>query len=86
MIDLTPPEIGRNQFQRLEAAVRSAFPEFSEGAVTHAANNITNKIRRGHFDCHGIEVSRRPLDDDGYYTHFEVEASGTTVYVRMTVD
>lgn len=78
--------VERNHFPAIQARVRAAFPEFDEGAVTHASNNITNKIRRGHFDCHNIDVDRAPMDDSGYYVHFEVEASGKTVYVRVTVD
>ena len=77
---------GENYFPAIQARVRAEFPEFGEGAVRHAANKITNEIRRGHFDCYYIEVSHAPLDNNGYYVHFEVEASGVTVYVRVTVD
>lgn len=77
---------GKNHFPEIQARVREAFPEFDEGAVRHASNNITNKIRQSHQDCWGVDVSRKPMNDDGYYNHFEVEASGKTVYVRITVD
>lgn len=73
-------------FPAIMGKVKAAFPEFDDGAVRHASNNITNKIRRGHFDCWGIDVDRSPMDDNGQYVHFEVEASGTVVYVRVTVD
>lgn len=75
-----------DHFPAIVSAVRSAFPELSDGAIRHASNLITNEIRRGHFDCYGVDVGRRPLSDDGYFRHFEVEASGVTVYVRVTVD
>jgi hypothetical protein len=78
--------VERNHFPAIQDRVRSAFPEFDEGAVRHASNNITNKIRQSHQDCWGVDVSREPMGDDGYYSHFEVEASGKTVYVRITVD
>jgi hypothetical protein len=80
------PNRGSNYFPALQARVREAFPEFDEGAVRHACNNIANQIRRGHFDCYGVEVDREPMDNCGYYVHFNVEASGKTVYVRVTVD
>jgi len=76
----------RNHFPAIQARVREAFPEFDEGAVRHASNKITNEIRRGRFDVYNIDVSQGPMDDNGYYVHFEVEASGKTVYVRVTVD
>jgi hypothetical protein len=84
----TPRRVSPSQdyFPAIQARIREEFSEYDEGAVRHAANKITNEIRRGHFDCYYIEVSRVPLDDDGYYVHFEVEASGVTVYVRVTVD
>ncbi|WP_241300506.1 hypothetical protein [Burkholderia stabilis] len=75
-----------NFFPAIMAKVEAAFPEFDEGAVRHASNKITNKIRRGHFDCWRIDIGRAPMDDDGQYVHFEVEAKGVTVYVRVTVD
>lgn len=77
---------GQNYFPAIQARVRDAFPEFDEGAVRHASNKITNEIRRGHFDCYTIDVSRSRMDDDGNYVHFEVEAGGVLVYVRITVD
>jgi hypothetical protein len=76
----------RDHFVAIQSRVRDEFPEFDEGAVRHTANKITNALRRGGYDCHNIDVSRRPMGDDGYYVHFEVEASGKTVYVRVTVD
>ncbi|MCP3017977.1 hypothetical protein [Cupriavidus basilensis] len=78
--------IPRDHFAAIQARVREEFPEFDEGAVRHASNKITNEIRRGHFDCYNIDVSHGPMDDNGYYVHFEVEASGKMVYVRVTVD
>jgi hypothetical protein len=76
----------RDHFAAIQRRVREEFPEFDEGAVRHASNKITNEIRRGHFDVHNIDVSHGTMDDNGYYVHFEVEAGGTTVYVRVTVD
>lgn len=76
----------RDHFAAIQARVRQEFPEFDEGAVRHASNKITNEIRRGHFDVYNIDVSHGPMDDNGYYAHFEVVASGKTVYVRVTVD
>lgn len=76
----------RDHFANIQARVRAEFPEFDEGAVRHAANKITNEIRRGHFDVYNIDVSHEPMDDQGYYVHFEVDASGKMVYVRVTVD
>jgi hypothetical protein len=76
----------RDHFAAIQARVREEFPEFDEGAVRHASNKITNEIRRGHFDVYNIDVSHEPMGDDGYYVHFKVEASGKTVYVRVTVD
>lgn len=76
----------RDHFAAIQARVREEFSEFDEGAVRHASNKIANEIRRGHFDVYNIDVSHGPMGDDGYYVHFEVEASGTTVYVRVTVD
>lgn len=78
--------VERNHFSAIQARVREAFPEFDEGAVRHASNKITNELRRGHYDIYNIDVSRDPMGDDGYFVHFEIEASGTTVYVRVTVD
>lgn len=78
--------LGRDHFTAIKDRIRAAFPELDEGAVTHAANKITNEIRRGHTDCYDIEVSRHQLGDDGYYSHFTVEASGVIAYVRVTVD
>ncbi|NTJ46893.1 hypothetical protein G6K93_07690 [Agrobacterium rhizogenes] len=86
MIDLSPKSLEADRFLRLKELIHQTFPIFDDGAVTHAANNITNEIRRGHFDCYGIDVSRQPMDDNGHYTHFVVEASGIMVYVRITVD
>jgi hypothetical protein len=80
------PNRGDNYFPALQARVRKAFPDFDEGAVRHACNNIANTIRRGNFDCYGVEVGAQPFNGAGYYTHFAVEASGKTVYVRVTVD
>ncbi|WCM21337.1 hypothetical protein NDK50_07790 [Paraburkholderia bryophila] len=76
----------RGHFAAIQARVRKEFPEFDEGAVRHASNKITNELRRGHYDCYNIDVSHGPMGDDGYYVHFEVEASQKTVYVRVTVD
>lgn len=76
----------RNYFAAIQARVRDEFPEFDDAAVKHASNKITNELRRGHYDCYNIDVSHTPLGDDGYYVHFEVEASGVTVHVRVTVD
>lgn len=76
----------RDHFAAIQSRVREEFPEFDDGAVRHASNKITNEIRRGHFDVYNIDVSHGPMDDNGYYVHFNVEASGTTVYVRVTVD
>jgi hypothetical protein len=77
-----------NHFPAIQAEVRAAFPELREGAVRYAANKITNIIRRGHFDCYGIDVSRAPMaDDDGeQYIHDSFEVSGIVAYVRFTVD
>lgn len=77
---------GINHFPALLAAIRQAAPELSLGAAKHAGNKIANHIRRSHQDCYGIEVSRRPLSGPGYFDHFEIEASGTRLYVRQTVD
>jgi hypothetical protein len=78
--------IERDHFAAIQERVRAEFPEFDEGAVRHASNKITNELRRGHYDCWNIDVSHAPMGDDGCYVHFEVEASDTTVYVRVTVD
>jgi hypothetical protein len=75
-----------NHFPAIQAEVRAAFPELREGAVRYAANKITNIIRRGHFDCYGIDVSRAPMDDDGQYIHDSFEVSGLVAYVRFLVD
>lgn len=75
-----------NYFPAIQARVRKLFPELDESAVAYACNKITNKIRRGHFDCYYIDVSRHPLDNNGYYVHLEVEVSGIVIYVRFTVD
>lgn len=76
----------RDHFPALLQKVRREFPSLSDEAVRHAANNITNKIRQGKCDCWNIEVSRGPMDDNGQYIHFNVEASGVVVYVRVTTD
>lgn len=77
-----------NYFPEIKSIVRSVFPEFSKGAVTHAANKITNELRRRHLDCYGIAVGRVLIADNatGYFTHFTVEAAETTIHVRITVD
>lgn len=77
--------VERNHFPAVKGKIQKSFPELDDGAVTHAANKITNEIRRGH-DCYGVDVSRRPLDNEGYYHHFGIEVSGTQIYVRLTVD
>jgi hypothetical protein len=77
----------KNYFPRIMAIVKEEFPEFDDGAVRHAANKITNELRRGHYDCYAIDVNHGPFGyDPGYYVHFEVEAAGCTVFVRVTVD
>lgn len=75
-----------DHFPRIQARVKEAFPGFDDGAVRHASNKIANEIRRSQFDCYNIEVSPSPMDDNGYFVHFEVEASGVSVYVRVTID
>jgi hypothetical protein len=77
---------GGNYFSSMLRRVGKVFPELSEKAIKHACNKISNKIRRGKFDCYGVEISRSPLDDNGYYHHFEVMVHGITVCVRVTVD
>ena len=76
----------QDHFGAIQARIREEFPEFDDGAVRHASNKITNELRRGHFDVYSIDVSRGPMGDDGNYVHFEVEASGNAVHVRVTVD
>lgn len=75
-----------NYFPRLKRHIKFVFPGFSNGAVVHAANKITNELRRFKQDCYAIDISNRPINDDGYYSHFEVQAAGRTVFVRITVD
>lgn len=78
--------VERDHFAAIQQRVRDAFPELDDGAVRHASNKITNEIRRGRFDVWNIDVSHSAMDDDGQYVHFEVEASGVTVHVRVTSD
>jgi hypothetical protein len=79
---------GHNHFPEILAEVRAAFPELRDGAVRYAANKITNIIRRGHFDCYGVDVSHAPMDDDDgeQYIHDSFEVSGLVAHVRFTVD
>ena len=75
-----------DHFLAMLASIRAKFPELDDGAARYAANLVSNELRRGHYDIYGVEFSRVPLDDAGYYVHFTVEASGVTIYVRATVD
>ena len=75
-----------SHYVELEKRIRTAFPELSDGAIGHALNKITNTIRRGNFDCYYVDISKGWLCGTGYYHHFDVEASGVRIYVRVTVD
>lgn len=86
-IDLNPPpDAAKKRFLAMLDTIRKTFPELAEKAVQHAGNKISNELRRGQFTPYAIEIRRSPMDDEGQYVHFEVEASGITVYVRVTVD
>ncbi|WP_454691106.1 hypothetical protein [Achromobacter aloeverae] len=78
--------VERDHFAAIQQRLRDEFPELDEGAIRHASNKITNEIRRGRFDVWNIDVSHGPMDGDGQYVHFEVEASVVTVHVRVTTD
>lgn len=78
------PKYG-DHFQAIKDKVKSVAPRLDDKGVIHAANLITNEIRKG-FDCYGVDVGRKRLGDDGYYHHFEIETSGIILHVRLTVD
>lgn len=77
-----------NHHFRLLGALKDAFPHFSAERVQYLANKVTNKISPLKIDVYAVEVSARPFAPkfDKYYTHLEVKADSTIIYLRITVD
>lgn len=81
------PNRGENYFPELMERVKRACPDLDEGAARYACNKITNELRRAPYDVYQVGVRGVPFDPaPGYFTHFTVEASGKTIYVRVAVD
>lgn len=77
-----------NQHARLIRAVQDAYPHLNVQRCQYLANKVTNKLSPLKIDMYAVEVSARPFAPkfDKYYTHLEVKADSTIIYLRITVD
>jgi len=76
-----------NYFPTIVHKVKTSFPELEDKQIKYISNCITNKIRRGHFDCYGIDVDSSPIErDGGCYLYHTIDSCGTIIYVCFTVD
>lgn len=76
-----------NYFPELLERVKRARPDLSDAEVRYVCNKITNEFRRAPYDIYEVGIRGEPFEPSaGYFKHFEVDANGKTVYVRVAVD
>lgn len=74
-------------FPEMKRQIAKAYPHLNDKAVTYAVNKISNKMRKWNNDSYAMRIGDAECAiGGGYWSYFDVEASGTKIQIGILVD